>query len=264
MSAERTGAPDDAEFQAWVDGRLDGRDEEWVQTWLNGHPDKLAALSADSEINQALHREFDPVLDEPVPARLSEMRRSTGGWRKFLVAASLMAIGGAVGAMVTLAGVSLRGESRSTATPIAQRAAIAHATYSPEVRHPVEVGASEEKHLVAWLSKRLGFELRAPQLTAEGFSLVGGRLLSGDGGKPGAAAPVAQFMYQCDFGRRITLYVQPEMAGHQETAFRFSSQGSVSVFYWADHNLGYALSSVDVGREELLKVANTIFKQLNP
>src|SRR4030095_2666588 len=86
----------------------------------------------------------------------------------------------------TLAGWELH-ESRPTAAPaadmgvaMARRAAIAHATYSPAVRHPVEVGADQEAHLIAWLSKRLGAPLRAPQLDEVGYSLVGGRLLPGD------------------------------------------------------------------------------------
>ena len=59
-------------------------------------------------------------------------------------------------------------------TVMARRAAVAHATYSPEVRHPVEVGADQEAHLVAWLSKRLGSPVRAPKLEDVGYSLVGG------------------------------------------------------------------------------------------
>ena len=59
----------------------------------------------------------------------------------------------------------------------ARRAAIAHVVYSPEVRHPVEVAANEEAHLVRWLSKRLGIQLKVPHLGALGYSLVGGRLL---------------------------------------------------------------------------------------
>src|SRR6202008_1834129 len=61
-----------------------------------------------------------------------------------------------------------------------KRAAGPAPVYSPEVRHPVEVGADKEQHLVAWLSKRLGAQLRAPKLEALGYSLVGGRLLPGD------------------------------------------------------------------------------------
>ena len=46
----------------------------------------------------------------------------------------------------------------------ARRAANAHAVYVPEVRHPVEVGADQEAHLVQWLSKRLAVPVRAPAL----------------------------------------------------------------------------------------------------
>src|SRR5204863_1436 len=83
-------------------------------------------------------------------------------------------------------------------TLLARRAAVAHAVYSPEVRHPVEVGADDEQHLLTWLSKRLGAKVRAPKLDEVGMSLVGGRLLPGDSG------PVAQFMYQSQNGRRAT------------------------------------------------------------
>ena len=62
--------------------------------------------------------------------------------------------------------------------------------------------ADQEAHLVAWLSKRLGTQLKIPQLSGLGFNLVGGRLLPGDQG------PVAQFMYQDAQGQRLTLYVR--------------------------------------------------------
>src|SRR5207237_10372219 len=84
----------------------------------------------------------------------------------------------------------------------ARRAAVAHATYSPEVRHPVEVGADDEQHLVNWLSKRLGVKVRAPKLEDAGMSLVGGRLLPGDDG------PVEQVMSQAMNGGRLSLYMR--------------------------------------------------------
>ena len=141
---------------------------------------------------------------------------------------------------------------------MARRAALAHATYSPEVRHPVEVGADQEQHLVAWLSKRLGTKLHAPKLDEAGMSLVGGRLLPGDSG------PVAQFMYQTASGRRATLYVRAEARGHSETAFRYARENNVSVFYWIDRERGYALASADLGRDELLRIATLVYKQLEP
>ena len=93
---------------------------------------------------------------------------------------------------------------------------------------------------------------------AAGYTLVGGRLLPGDNG------PVAHFMYQTAQGRRITLYVRTEAAENRETAFRFAAEGNVKVFYWIDHKLGYALSSADMSKDELFKIANVVYRQLNP
>lgn len=125
------------------------------------------------------------------------------------------------------------------------------------MRHPVEVGADQEAHLVAWLSKRLGTALKIPQLGGIGYSLVGGRLL------PGEQGPVAQFMYQDAQGQRLTLYVRTNREQGRETAFRFAQDGSVRVFYWIDHGLGLALSG-EIEKEELLRVATTVYQQLNP
>ena len=50
--------------------------------------------------------------------------------------------------------------------------------------HPVEVGAGDPDHLVAWLSARLGRPVRAPSLDEYGYQLLGGRLLPGEAGRP--------------------------------------------------------------------------------
>jgi len=138
---------------------------------------------------------------------------------------------------------------------LARRAAVAHAVYSPEVRHPVEVGADDEQHLVTWLSKRLGAKVRAPKLDEVGMSLVGGRLLPGDSG------PVALFMYQSQNGL-LTLYLRTEASRNRETAFRYARENNVGVFYWIDREMGYALASADLSKDELLRLANLVYKQL--
>jgi anti-sigma factor RsiW len=125
------------------------------------------------------------------------------------------------------------------------------------VRHPVEVGADQQAHLVAWLSKRLGASLKVPHLGGIGYTLVGGRLLPGDRG------PAAQFMYQDAKGQRLTLYVRANRDDSHETAFRFAQENSVGVFYWIDRKLGYALSG-EVDKAELLRVATAVYRQLNP
>jgi anti-sigma factor RsiW len=207
--------------------------------------------------NQALRGVFNTVLDEPVPAHLASIaarasKARFAGARKYAMAAGVFALGIALG---WVARDRMPGAQASL--PLARQAAIAHAVYSPEVRHPVEVGADQEAHLVAWLSKRLGRPLKTLQLQPMGYELVGGRLLSGPQG------PVAQFMYQDTKGQRLTLYVTGQRAGSRDTAFRFSQEERVSVFYWIDGNYGYALSG-EMGREPLLAIANAVYRQLNP
>ncbi|MDX1606139.1 MAG: anti-sigma factor, partial [Candidatus Competibacterales bacterium] len=132
-------------------------------------------------------------------------------------------------------------------------ALLAHTVYTPEVRHPVEVPASQQQHLVTWLSKRLDAEIRAPALEMLGFELLGGRLLSAAGG------PAAQFMYQDGGGRRLTLFVR-RTAG-SDTAFRYLQRDGLNAFYWTDRDLGYALIG-DLDKAALTQVAHAVYNQL--
>ncbi len=259
----------ETDLHAYADGRLaEGRRAE-VDAWLATRPEEAERVAQYRSQGELLHALYDPVLDEPVPQRLRAIARRGPRLWSYARVAGWVALGAALG---LIAGWQLHTWQTSTPTglaegsSIARSAAVAHVTYSPEVRHPVEVGADQEAHLVAWLSKRLGAPVRAPALDVVGFSLIGGRLLPGEADPTTGVnpAPVAQFMYQSAKGQRITLYVRTEAGDHGETAFRFAREGSVRVFYWIDRNFGYALSTADMDRRELLRVANLVYKQLNP
>ena len=250
--------PSESELQAYADGRVDPEQKATIDLWLAEHPEEAERIEAYRKLGQDLRSRFDPVLEERVPGRLMRPVGAKGRWRPFAMAALWLILGVAIGGV---AGWQLH-EWRSvppvamdSAAVMARRAAVAHATYSPEVRHPVEVGADQEQHLVTWLSKRLGTKVRVPRLDEAGMSLVGGRLLPGDSG------PVAQFMYQTPAGRRITLYVRAEARGQKETAFRYARESNVGVFYWIDRDCGYALASADLSKDELLRVATLVYKQ---
>jgi anti-sigma factor RsiW len=70
-------------------------------------------------------------------------------------------------------------------------------------------------------------------------------------------------MYQDAFGQRLTLYVCPLAAKNGDTAFSFSQEERVAVFYWIDASLGYALSG-ELPRSDLLRIATAVYQQLNP
>ena len=255
-----TQAISEAQLHALADGVLPEDQRAAIDAHLRAHPDDAARVEAWREQNRQLRSLFDPVLDEAVPPALLQAASAPAAnsvWRRHAMQAAaavvLLTAGGAGGWL-------LRGSDGAApgASPLslARSAAIAHAVYTPEVRHPVEVGAEQEAHLVQWLSKRLGSTLQPPVLSPLGYQLIGGRLLPGDGD-----GPVAQFMYEDGGGKRLTLYVAKERAGRQETAFRYTQEKDLGVFYWIDGPLGYALSA-NLPKQELGKIANAVYAQL--
>jgi anti-sigma factor RsiW len=244
----------DQRLQAYVDGQASDEERREFEALLALDPALAARARTYREQNDALHALFDPVLQEPHGLRVPVDDRAR--WQRWGGAAATLLLG------VTL-GYFARGwlALQSPAVmPIVREAALAHAAYMPEVRHPVEVAASEEQHLVAWLSKRLATPLKAPSLAAAGYRLLGGRLLPPT--QAGDPAPLALLMYENAEGRRLSLLIKRESSS-SETAFRYADDQGARVFYWVDGPLGYALAG-DVPKEELQTIARLVYQQLNP
>ena len=136
-----------------------------------------------------------------------------------------------------------------------RQAALTHALYATDPNRPVEIWANEEERLVRWLSKRLSFQLHAPNLNDVGFALVGGRLVAGNE-KPGAL-----FMYENADKQRISLLVRKDGEHSRETGFRYAVEDGVGVFYWIDDNCGYAVSG-NLDRSQLLSIAHLVYGRL--
>jgi anti-sigma factor RsiW len=95
-----------------------------------------------------------------------------------------------------------------------------------------------------------------PELSAIGYEFMGGRLL------PSGHGVAGQFMYQNASGNRVTLYFKP--AGVQrDSAFRFIAAEGISVWYWNDGKLAYAVAS-ELPREQLRAICNEVYSKLNP
>jgi anti-sigma factor RsiW len=239
-------------LHAYVDNALTAEERRTVEDTIASDPELAERVRAYKAQNEALHQLFDPVLAEAHGLLVTQ--RPTAG-RRWLALAATLILGVALGFV-------LRGWIAMPPAPltIARQVALAHVAYVPEVRHPVEVPAVEEQHLVAWLSKRLAAPLRAPALTASGYQLLGGRLL------PAAnrddLAPVALLMYENAQGKRLSLLVKRE-ARNEATSFRYAQDGATNVFYWIDGPFGYALAG-DVSKEELQTLARAVYQQLNP
>jgi anti-sigma factor RsiW len=269
------------ELQAYVDDALSAERRRAVADFLAAQPEQAARLAAYQAQKQALKTLFDPVLEEALPEQLLALTphsphsppsphaphspRATPRPPSSAWAGSRTPFGRlAAGLLIALLGGGAgwlahdqysAAEQRAYPVPLARQAAIAHAVFAPDVRRPVEVSGAQEEQLVAWLSKRLGTAVRPPKLGAQGYELIGGRVL------PGNSGPVAQFMYQDANGQRLTLFLSTENSGHRETAFRFAQEGAIKVFYWIDGPFGYALSG-DIDKGQLARLARTVYDQL--
>lgn len=254
----------DEQLSAWLDGEGSPADREAVSAWLRTHPEdalKVEAWRADQAALQA----WAARSTEPVPARWQ--RQLQPGWlgprpgpRWWALAAGLVLASGLGGAWWA------RGPAAAEA-PLAssawwQRAAVAHAVFVPEQRHPVDVNVregdaaarrSQEAHLAQWLTRRLTRPVALFDLQDQGFELMGGRLL------PDARGPGAQLMYQRADGRRVTVYLRaPDTPA--AAAFRYEQADGLGLFYWVDGGTGYALVG-DLPRPELLALAQAIHAQ---
>jgi anti-sigma factor RsiW len=288
----------DDDLHAFVDGQLDASRMAAVLRYLQRHPDaavRVAHWHAQRFALRRLHRGTDAG---PIPAALTNtvLRHSRRRWNPWAqaVAAVVLVAAGAAG-MRAWQPVPVATTVASAPPQFVRDATAAYVVYTPEVRHPVEVTAQEEAHLVQWLSRRLGRPLAAPALQDRGFRLLGGRLLPGEPmaaqaassapGTPAAAgtpstAPAAakpadagsgnalaraQFMYEDARGRRITLYVAVFPAGvaPHETAFRSVRSANGTAFYWVENGYGYALNG-DLPAPELQALADDVYDQLFP
>lgn len=274
MPTDRPDVIREDDLHALLDGRLSETQRHSLEARLQHDPAAQATLQAWQEQRDSLRGLHRDVLDEPVPQSLlmasrqaSRAQQQAVRWTRWGgMAASVMLAFGlgwlSHGAWMTPSAMPaqlLSQTSTGNGRAFMHQAVLAHTVYAPEVRHPVEVTAAQQEHLVQWLSKRLGKPLKVPKLSAQGFDLLGGRLL------PGEAGDRAQFMFQNAEGQRVTLYLgamaTKQPPGRGETAFRFSAEGAVPGFYWVDQGFGYALSG-PLSREDLLRLAEAVYHQL--
>src|SRR6202048_3487512 len=241
------------ELHAYVDNELPAERCGDVEAWLAGHPDDAVRVQSWRAMADALHARYDSVADEAVPKRL-EIERLVRQPRKLVygaIAATLVAFiaGGGVGWLA-------RGfaASPSAFQTLTVDALDAHRLYVVEVRHPVEVPGSERAHLQQWLTKRCGWDVRAPELAAAGLKLVGGRLL------PGPTGPASFFMYESASGERFTIYSAKAQDG--TTQMRYAAEGDDSALFWADGGVGYVVSG-GADRQRLTQIAQAVYDQMD-
>ena len=240
------------ELHAYVDGVLPQDRRAAVEAWIATHPEDAASVAEWQAQATAIRARYGAIAAEPAPERfaLDRLTRNGRRWRAVAAAAVLAAfvIGGSVGWV-------WHGAAARAPSPIeifALGALKAHQLYIAEVRHPIEVRAAED-HLLPWLSRRVGTNLRAPNLDSYSLKLLGGRLL------PGPIGPAAMFMYESPSGERFTLYCSRSAA--PPTALRYHAANGIAAVQWVESDIGYAVSG-PADRDRLFGIAQTAYEQM--
>lgn len=249
----------DGDLVAYADGRLLPERAAAVEAWL-ALPENAAdrvRIERWRHQDALLRAALDPVLAEPLPAAMRAVLGKApaaprGRVSRWLATAAVAA---ALGIAVGIAGSFLLwGSPPAVARGLADVGMSAHAVYSREIRHAVEVGADDEAHLVSWLSNRLDTAITPPDLTARGLTLLGGRLVPDEG------RPAAQLMYEDGSGQRYTLFIartgEPATSGMQ-----YAWVPDICAYYWIDGTVGYVFAGPE-NRDHVEELSRAVMDQL--
>lgn len=220
----------DLELQAFVDGELDEVTRERFEALLADDPALAARVAelrqTDARLRKAVlerlsrppHSELDPTA---VRRRLRG--RSASRQRLVLAAALALSLGGAGGWYAR----------DSVLNKPMQDAVDAHRVFALDAL-PIEVKTSDPIQLRNVLEARIEHTLPIPDLTRDGFALLGGRLLSTSDG------PAALVLYQDREGSKLSFYLRPSSKFAPGT--RGSRQeGALLAQYWFQNGYGFAL-----------------------
>ena len=255
MTTDNTPVTPD-ELHAFVDGELPADRQGAVNAWLASHPEDAAMVAAWRAQADAIRARYGTAANEPVPERLAldnVIRNGGRGWRGVAAAAAVAAVmafvvGGVAGWMARGASAAAPSNFES----FTNDALAAHRLYIGEVRHPIEVGATEA-HLLPWLSRRVGTAIRAPELTSFDLKLLGGRLL------PGMQGPAALFMYESSSGERVTLYCSK--LNLARTGMRYNANERFAAVHWIEGGYGYVVSG-PTDKPRLKQIASAAYEQM--
>ena len=251
----------ETDLLAYVDGQLQPAEREAVERYLAANPQKAAEVAHWQRQDEALQALFGPVGNEPVPAHLrpgtiarGQAANSNFRWSQVAAALVLVVLGGAIG----WAGRDVVTPTEAASDVLIRSAVTAHSLYVKENRHAVEVAATDRDHLVSWLSNRVTQPVNPPDLSAEGFAFVGGRLLPPV--DPGKTGPAAQLMYENAASQRVTAYITSALPD-RETAYEFTSRDEHEAFYWANDKITCTVVG-ELAEAEMQTVATKVYQQL--
>ncbi len=247
----------DIDLMAYADGLLDAdpKRKAEVETYLRQHPEEAARVRDYAAQNEAIQRLYGPVLAEPVPERLRAVLddrrgRVLGPVVRAAIAASLILAAGFTGWVIGRRGLS-------EPWPMQEFVKQTMMTYerprfmpSSDTAQAPDPAMAETTQPLHWLSHQIAVPLQPPDLTAQGFTWVEKRLVSAHGPQ------VAQVTYAAPSGRRLSLFLRTRWQD-ETPQFRFAENDGVTMVYWLEGPLVYALIG-QLERQEMVDVVQAL------
>lgn len=228
------------DLHAYVDGYLDADGVVRVEAYLRGNPEAARRIDGWTRGRDGLRGALQAIAAAPVPSsldvhRLSRARIDRREWSSGRLAASLVA---AV-AIGCGAGWMARGAQYSKGLAgLSRQAALNERIFGVTGRLSAAEPARVEQ-LVGEGSAVGARTVRAPDLTRDGFELVGSRIVATEQG----AAPM--LFYRDGRGRHIGLFIRLMIGVDAEAPVRSIDFDGVTGFAWSHDGIGYGLVAPD-------------------
>lgn len=250
-------------LSAFLDGELSSEETQEIEAALARDPSLQADLEALMAADELAKDAFAAELEAPVPAALTaailqadtaapanvQQAPARAGWIAAMAASVALVVGGAIGYSVGVSEPTQVAAARTWLTDIADY----HAVYASQSRHLVEVGADEADHIETWLGATLDTPVRIPDLSDQGLTFQGARLLVA------AGKPVAQLMY-VDAQMRVVALCQIKSAS-PNPEFRNRTLGAFDMVVWGGTGANYVVVG-DEGRGDLDQIAQIAAAQV--
>ncbi|WLR91449.1 anti-sigma factor family protein [Shinella zoogloeoides] len=277
------GLPLEVRLSAYLDGQLPQSEVDEINAMLAADDDARIVyekLKLGSEFGA---RAFDRMLQEPIPldlvrnikeagknedeppklgfadipmATLPASRRSAF-WPQALAASFVIFLaGGAAGYLIS--------EQKQTSFNVANNQfapartwlddiADYHRIYARQTRHLVEVPASEEAHIVEWLSASTGVNFALPDLSGQKLTFEGARLLVA-GGKP-----TAQLLYRDAENEIFAICFLQSDPVEGRTDLAESMRNDLGLISWQKGNASFVVvgPSADPSLEQIAEKVST-------
>lgn len=243
---------------AYADGRLDAGRERQVRAYLEARPELEEKLADFARQNEALHDCYDRYLSDPLPERIQGVLERDGAATKALRRRPMVRQAMAASVLMLATGVTgwwigSLSDDDSTMQIFLEQAATFHSQAHADDLTAIAEGAGAQP--LNWFSEKMSFELRVPDLTAEGYELVDNQRVS-FGGRQGVV-----LRYASEDGQSIDVFLKTRW---QESlpGYRTAHAGDVSLAYWLDGPLAVAVAANQGQEAELTGVADALREAL--